>query len=65
MIIKKSASWISDYSPMSVSAIKSSATPILDKRVNDLILFKMEINNQIQTELDFIYVEVERRIKVK
>lgn len=61
MIIKKSASWIQDYRPMSLGMIQGSMTHILDKRVNDLILLRDEMNKEIQAEIDFIYDVVARR----
>jgi hypothetical protein len=65
MIIRKSASWVSDYQEKSLGEINGTKTTDLDFRVEYLIKLRNEIDIQIQRELDNIYMVVNNRINYK
>jgi hypothetical protein len=65
MIIKKSASWISDYEIWAYNRIESVKTEDLDIRLGNLLKLRDEINKQIQIEIDMIYDTVAKRIKLE
>jgi TolB-like protein len=62
MIIQKSASWVMNYKAKSLGELNSMPNPSLDQRLDDILKLKDEINNQIQKEIDYIYMIVNNRI---